>query len=149
MKIGGVTCRNVVVISATLLTARTPARTAGVRDVTVGNPTGRSATLPGGFTYTSSATTTRSAGTFTRYLAEGVESEQMNTQLALANAGTTDAQATLTFETTTGQQTQLAVDVPARSRRTVDLSTVPELAGSRSRRSSSPTSRWRSIVSSR
>ena len=40
-----------------------------------------------------------------------------------------DASATLTFETSTGAQTQLAVDVPARSRRTVDLSTVPELAG--------------------
>ena len=53
----------------------------------------------------------------------------MNTQLALANPGTTDTQATLTFETATGAQTQLAVDVPARSRRTVDLSTVPELAG--------------------
>ena len=35
----------------------------------------------------------------------------------------------LTFETATGAQTQLAVDVPARSRRTVDLSTVPALAG--------------------
>ena len=41
----------------------------------------------------------------------------------------TDAHATLTFETTTGAQTQLAWTCPARSRRTVDLSTVPELAG--------------------
>ena len=53
----------------------------------------------------------------------------MNTQLAIANPQETDAQATLTFETATGAQTQLAVDVPARSRRSVDLSTVPELAG--------------------
>ena len=53
----------------------------------------------------------------------------MRTQLALANPQQTDAHATLTFETSAGAQTQLAVDVPARSRRTVDLSTVPELAG--------------------
>ncbi len=53
----------------------------------------------------------------------------MNTQLAIANPQETDAQATLTFETATGAQTQLAVDVPARSRLSVDLSTVPELAG--------------------
>ena len=73
-----------------------------------------------GFTYVDSTQTsseTLSAGAFTRYLAEGVESEQMNTQLAIANPQETDAQATLTFETATGAQTQLAVDVPARSRR--------------------------------
>ena len=81
------------------------------------NGWGLSTTLPGGFTYTS-GTTSSQTGTFTRYLAEGVETDQMNTQLALANPGTTDTQATLTFETTTGQQTQVAVDVPARSRRT-------------------------------
>ena len=127
LRIGGVPATNVVSTNNTTLTARTPAGTIGVRDIAIGNGWGRSSTYTGGFTYTSSQTS--AAGTFTRYLAEGVESEQMNTQLALANAGTTDTQATLTFETTTGQQTQLAVDVPARSRRTVDLSTVPELAG--------------------
>jgi hypothetical protein len=73
--------------------------------------------------------TTAAEGTFRRYLAEGVETDQMRTQLAIANPQETDAHATLTFETTTGAQTQMTVDVPARSRRTVDLSAVPELAG--------------------
>jgi hypothetical protein len=72
---------------------------------------------------------TAAESTFRRYLAEGVETDQMRTQLAIANPQQTDARATLTFETSTGAQTQLAVDVPARSRQTVDLSTVPELAG--------------------
>ena len=123
---------SVTFISSTQLRAVAPSRTAGYYDLNVTNPNGAMATTPVGFTFVngaSAAATTASASTFTRYLAEGIESEQMNTQLALANAGTTDTQATLTFETTTGQQTQLAVDVPARSRRTVDLSTVPELAG--------------------
>jgi hypothetical protein len=75
------------------------------------------------------ATASATEGTFRRYLAEGVETDQMRTQLAIANPQQTDARATLTFETSAGAQAQLAVDVQARSRRTVDLSTVPELAG--------------------
>jgi hypothetical protein len=75
------------------------------------------------------ADTTAAEGTFRRYLAEGVQTDSMRTQLAIANPHDTDARATLTFETTTGARTQVPVDVPARSRRTVDLSTVPELDG--------------------
>jgi hypothetical protein len=128
LRIGGVAATNVVSTNNTTLTAVTPAGTAGARDVFVGNSWGNSKTYAGAFTYTSSQTSSQTA-TFTRYLAEGVETDQMSTQLALANPGTTDTQATLTFETTSGEQTQVAVDVPARSRRTLDLSTVPELAG--------------------
>ena len=127
LRIGGVAATNVVSTNNTTLTAVTPAGTAGARDIVIGNGWGRSSTFANGFTYTSSQT--NATGTFTRYLAEGVESEQMNTQLAIANPQEVDAQATLTFETATGEQTQMAVDVPARSRRSVDLSTVPELAG--------------------
>jgi hypothetical protein len=126
--IGGAAATRVVSTDPTTLTAITPAGTAGVRDIVIKNGWGRSSTFPAGFTYTST-TTSSQTGAFTRYLAEGVESEQMNTQLAIANPQESAVQATLTFETATGAQTQLAVDVPARSRRTVDLSTVPELAG--------------------
>jgi len=126
--IGGVAATNVVSTNNTTLTAVTPAGTAGARDIVLTNGWGLSTTRTGGFTYTS-GTTSSQTGTFTRYLAEGVQTEQMNTQLAIANPQDTDAQATLTFETATGEQTQLAVDVPARSRRTVDAASVPELAG--------------------
>ncbi len=126
--IGGVAATSVVSTNNTTLTLVTPAGTAGARDIVLTNGWGLSTTRTGGFTYTAGTTSTQT-GTFTRYLAEGVQTDQMSTQLALANPGTTDTQATLTFETTTGQQTQVAVDVPARSRRTVDLSTVAELAG--------------------
>ncbi len=128
LRIGGVAATSVVSTNNTTLTAVTPAGSAGTRDVSVTNGWGNTKTYPGAFTYTSSSQTSVTS-TFTRYLAEGVESDQMSTQLAIANAETTDAQATLTFETASGAQTQVAVDVPARSRRTVDLSTVPELAG--------------------
>jgi hypothetical protein len=127
LRIGGVAATNVVSTNQKTLTAVTPTGTAGTRDIVITNGWGLSSTLTGGFTYTSSQTS--AAGTFTRYLAEGVESDQMNTELAIANPQEADAQATLTFETAAGEQTQLAVDVPARSRRAVDLSTVPQLAG--------------------
>jgi hypothetical protein len=128
LRIGGVAATNVVSSNNTTLTATTPAGTVGAKDVSVTNGYGNTKTYAGVFTYTSSSSLTSTTST-TRYLAEGVQSEQMNTQLAIANPQDTAAQATLTFETATGAQTQLAVDVPARSRRTVDLSTVPELAG--------------------
>jgi hypothetical protein len=137
VRIGGVAATNVVFGGVSRLSARTPAGTAGAKDVTVTNPSGQSVTVRGVFTYTgassaaaaSSLTESASPATFSRYLAEGVETGQMNTQLAIANPQESDAQATLTFETSTGEQTQMAVDVPARSRRSVDLSTVPELSG--------------------
>jgi hypothetical protein len=68
-------------------------------------------------------------GSIRRYLAEGVESAQMHTRLAIANPEAGDAHVVLTFMRADGSITRLPIDVPARSRRTVDLSTVPELAG--------------------
>ena len=132
VRIGGRLATSITFISSTQVRVTTPIGTVGCQDVYGRNPNGQSVTVPRGFCYTSGTTSSQTSAestTFSRYLAEGVESEQMNTQLAIANPQETDAQATLTFETATGAQTQLAVDVPARSRRSVDLSTVPELAG--------------------
>ena len=128
VKVDDTLCMDLVYVSSTQLRATTQGGPLGARAIKVRNPDGQYAVLPGAFTYTSSSTS-QSTATFTRYLAEGVQTEQMNTQLAIANPQDTDAQATLTFETAAGEQTQLAVDVPARSRRTVDAASVPELAG--------------------
>jgi hypothetical protein len=72
---------------------------------------------------------THPRGLVTRYLAEGIESAQMHTRLAIANPEDGDAHVLLTFSNADGATIQRNVDVPARSRRTLDLSTVPELAG--------------------
>ncbi len=138
IRVGGRTCSNIQYISSTQLRATTLSGTVGAADVLVRNPNGVTVTLTGGFTYTSGSSLTQNEssmtaaatdGVFRRYLAEGIESTEMSTQLAIANAQTVDAHVTLTFETSTGAATELAVEVPARSRRTVDLSTVPALAG--------------------
>jgi len=125
--IGGRAATNVVSTNNTTLTAVTPSGTAGVRDIVITNGWGRTSTYAGGFTYGSSQTLSQAA--FSSYLAEGVESDQMNTQLALANSEDADTRVELTFMTSAGATVQRSVDVPARSRRTLDLSTVPELAG--------------------
>ena len=49
---------NVAFSSATQVTARTPAGTAGARDVQITNPNGQSATRTGAFTYTASTAPT-------------------------------------------------------------------------------------------
>jgi hypothetical protein len=72
---------------------------------------------------------THPRGLVTRYLAEGIESAQMHTRLAIANPEEGDAHVLLTFSNTEGATIRRNVDVPARSRRTLDLSTVAELAG--------------------
>ena len=56
VKVGGVAATNIVVASATSITAKTPAGTVGAKDVTVTN-TGGSATLTGAFTYVTPAPT--------------------------------------------------------------------------------------------
>jgi hypothetical protein len=76
------------------------------------------------------AADTTAGGVFRRYLAEGIETDHMNTRLALANPGAADAHVRLTFQQPDGAARQLAVDVPARARRTVAIAEeVPELAG--------------------
>ena len=135
VSIGTLVASNVTFVSSTQLRARTPySSTTGARDVRVINPGEQYAIRAGGFTYvntaaSSTALTADSPGTFTSYLAEGVQTDQMNTQLAIANAEPTDAQVNLTFMDAAGATSSLAVDVPARSRQTVDLRTQPQLAG--------------------
>jgi PKD repeat protein len=51
VKIGGVTATNVTRINATTITAKTPAGTAGAKNVVVTNNDGQTATKAGGFTY--------------------------------------------------------------------------------------------------
>ncbi len=61
--IGGASATNVTVVSATQITATTPAGTAGARDVVfTRTPDGKSGTLTGGFTYVVPHTITASAG---------------------------------------------------------------------------------------
>src|SRR6187401_2471184 len=55
VRVGGVLATNVVFSSATQVTARTPAGSAGARDVQIVNPNGQSATRTGAFTYTTSS----------------------------------------------------------------------------------------------
>ena len=57
VRVGGVAATNVAFSSATRVTARTPAGTAGARDVQITNPNGQSATRAGAFTYTAPSTT--------------------------------------------------------------------------------------------
>ena len=53
---GGVAATSVVVVSATQITAKTPAHAQGSASVVVTNPNGQSATVASGFTYTTAAT---------------------------------------------------------------------------------------------
>ena len=231
IKVGGVAATGVTFVSSTKLTARTPARPAGGYPVQVFNPNGQWANTPKGFTYGSSTTSTATStlmaadtsaeslsasvqpemsslavstesgaladaidttaggaaidaststesdadgdglagdweirygldptsaagddgatgdpdadgvsnadelaagthprGLVTRYLAEGIESAQMHTRLAIANPEASDAHVLLTFSNADGATIRRNVDVPARSRRTLELSTVAELA---------------------
>jgi hypothetical protein len=66
---------------------------------------------------------------FRRAVAGGASTETVQTRLALANAESVDATVALTFTDTTGKTTRLPLTVPARQRRTVDLSTIAELQG--------------------
>ena len=120
---------NVTVLSSTQIRATTPWGYVGARNVQVTNPDGQWVILVGGFTFTSTASSTQSTGQFTSYLAEGVQTDAMSTQLAIANPEPTDADVTLTFMDAAGTSTSMDVTVPARSRQTVDASSVPELSG--------------------
>ncbi len=173
--VGGAAATSVVVVSSTRITARTPAGTAGARDVRVTLSGGQAATLAGGFTYTAGTSTdsdgdgltnewetlyglnpnsaagvdgaagdpdadgrTNAAeqtagshprGTLKRYLAEGVSNSFFSTRFAIANPQTSAARVLLTFVDTTGRTTRHYVSVPARTRSTIDTSTIAALNG--------------------
>ena len=171
--VGGAAATNVVVLSATSLSARVPAGTAGARDVRV-TTTGGAATLAGGFTYVPSGTDsdgdglsndfetrfglnpssaagndgaagdpdadgvtnldeqargTHPRGTHKRYLAEGAMNGFFHTRFALANPQAVAARVLLSFTDSNGATTRQFVSVAARSRATVDTSTIPALDG--------------------
>ena len=58
VRVGGNSATSVTFVGSTQLTARTPAGTAGARDVQITNPNGQSATRTGGFTYATAAAPT-------------------------------------------------------------------------------------------
>jgi len=68
-------------------------------------------------------------GTLKRYLAEGVSNGFFSTRFAIANPQASAAHVLLTFVDTTGRITRQYVAVPARTRATVDTSTIAALAG--------------------
>ncbi len=68
-------------------------------------------------------------GTLKRYLAEGVSNGFFATRFAVANPQTSTARVLLTFVDTAGRTTRHYVSVPARTRATVDTSTIASLNG--------------------
>ena len=68
-------------------------------------------------------------GILKRYLAEGVSNGFFFTRFAIANPQPTAAHVLLTFVDTTGRTTRHYVAVPARTRSTVDTSTIAALNG--------------------
>lgn len=66
-------------------------------------------------------------GLITRYLAEGATGEFFNTELALANPGDADASVLLRFLPGAGSPVSHWLRVPAHSRQTVDVESVPGL----------------------
>ena len=61
VRVGGVAATSVTFASSTRVTARTPAGTAGAKDVLITNPNGRAAARAGAFTYTSTSSGTLTA----------------------------------------------------------------------------------------
>ena len=147
VSLGGEPLTNLQLVSSTELRGVTPAGTPGLKFIRFSNGNGEFLQVDGIFTYTDASAATAQtamasatsaavydgvgvpAGGVRRYLAEGLESDQMHTQLAIANADTSDAHVVATFTSTNGAVATRTVDVPARERVTMDLSTVPELAG--------------------
>jgi Fibronectin type III domain len=67
-------------------------------------------------------------GTFKRYFAEGAQNFFFDTRIALVNPGSAAAKVVLLCQDQMAQTVGIPVDVPARSRRTVDARNVPWLA---------------------
>ena len=96
LTIGGVPAVNVVRVEDNLITAVTPAVAApGAADVVVTVPNGKSATLSGGFTYT---TNTQSApSTSAQFIPFVIDDDHFRTNLILTNRNTTPATVTVSF----------------------------------------------------
>ena len=68
-------------------------------------------------------------GTLKRYLAEGVSNSFFSTRFAVANPQAATARILMTFVDSTGRTTRHYVSVPARTRATIDTSTIAALNG--------------------
>src|SRR4029453_16574359 len=100
-----------------------PNSAAGV-DGAAGDPDG------GGRTHAAEQTAgSHPRGTLKRYLAEGVSNGFFATRFAIANPQESVARVLLTFVDTTGRVTRHYVAVPARTRSTVETSTIAALNG--------------------
>lgn len=72
---------------------------------------------------------THPRGLVRRALANGANTSDAATRLALANADSSDAAVVLSFTDANGKTTRVPLDVPARQRRTFDASSVAALRG--------------------
>jgi hypothetical protein len=72
---------------------------------------------------------THPRGLVRRFLAEGASTADVQTRFVIANATPADATAVISFFDASGDGTRVTVTVPARSRRTIDASSIPELNG--------------------
>jgi hypothetical protein len=118
--IGGTAATSVVVVSATSITATTPAHVAGAADVVVTNSDTQAGTLAAGFTY--------SAATH-YYLAEGATVWTFDTLLAFMNPGADAAPVTVTFMKDDGSTVETTRTVAAGSRDTLRVGDVPGMTG--------------------
>ncbi len=118
----GGTSAGVLSRTADMLTVRVPSRGAGVVDVLVTNNDGLATTAPRAYTYVDPN------APFVRYFAEGAAGSFFQTRFALANPHAEAVSVTVTFTDTQGTPTTMEVEVPARSRATIDETNRPALA---------------------
>jgi len=96
LSIGGVPAVNVIRVEDNLITAVTPAVAApGATDVVVTVPSGKSATLSGGFTYTTNAPSAPS--TSAQFIPFVIDDDHFRTNLILTNRSTTAATVMVSF----------------------------------------------------
>ena len=96
LSIGGVTAVSIVRVEDNLITAVTPAvGTPGLADVLVTVPNGKSATLRGGFVYTSNSTPAPT--TSAQFIPYVVDNTEFRTNLILTNRSPSPATVTVSF----------------------------------------------------
>jgi hypothetical protein len=115
--VGGAPATDIVVRSATELTAVTPVGEPGPATLEVATAGGPAAAA-GAFTYHDF-----------RYFAEGAANATFDLQLALANPGDRDANVVVTYQTTAGDTVAEPITVPARTRRTIDPKDPAQVSG--------------------
>ncbi len=109
--------------SDTTITVTMPAHAVGAVSVMVRNPDSLSATAVNGYTYEVRS----GAETFTRFFAEGASGSFFQTRFAVANPHDEPVPLTVTFTDTLGAATPMTLNVPARTRMTIDERNRPVL----------------------